>query len=99
MNNLEQGDGCHCTTFEERLNLIEKLMQTLHVPPHISIDRHSVGDFNLYPILFWDDKRLRLKGKMALDEVINKLTPHEFLEKAGCVHKSQGGSYIRHHFI
>ena len=100
MNNLEQGDACLCITFEERLDAIEKLMQTSTVmPPIIVKDRHSVHDFNYYPVLIWDENGFRLRTERGIDENVNILTPNEFLEKAGCIHKPQGTSQIRHHFI
>ena len=100
MNNLEQGDACLCITFEERLRVIERLMQTsIVVSLVITKDRHSVEDFSQYPALVWWNNGFRLRGERGLDDTINKLTPQEFLEKAGYNNKSQGTSYIRHHFI
>ena len=100
MNNLKHMDACICTTFEERLRVIERLMQTsIVVSGLISSERGSLVDFNDYPALLWEHGELMLNTGLKFSNGVNIITSHEFLEKAGYNNKSQGTSYIRHHFI
>jgi hypothetical protein len=93
MNNLEYGDMCVTSSYEEYLR-IHKALEDAGVPlmkSHWERISMGLGNYEEYPNLYWDNGRYsdypdRVGGTSAINSRggrYNVLTVDEFLDKAG----------------